>query len=414
MNYDVNTILNVAGWIFVITALATALFFILKRSESPAALATKIGMTVLVIAAEVWFVRRTIGHLRESVSGLDNLIPAFEIVLSVALCGALLAPFWTPHICNLIFNPITNLFDGGNVPMEKKPLYSMAVAKRKAGHPLEAVVEVRRQLSAFPNDPEGVFLLAAIQAEDLLDLPGAEITMMHFCDAATAAPKQISAALTQLADWHLRLNHDPAAAIAAWQQIIDRFPATELAQRAENRIAHAVQTERYMLESADRPTIQMTEGEKDLGLQTHPTFQAPKERPAGERASEIVKHLEQYPADTEARENLALIYANDFSRLDMATLELRELIETPNLPVKQTVRWLNLLATLQVKLGADEATVRGTLKEVISRFPKTTFSEVAARRIEQLGNEFRLLKQTPSKKLGVYDQEMGLRRKSAD
>lgn len=414
MNYDASSILQLVGWIVVITAGLTALLVIIRRSESPSVLASKLGMTALVIAGEVWFVHRTIRHLRESINGMENLVPAFEIVISVALCAAILAPFWTPHICNLVLNPITNLFDGGNLPPEKKPLYSMAIGRRKAGHPLEAMVELRRQLAAFPNDPEGVFLLAAVQAEDLMDLPGAAITLNQFCDSAMASPKQISAAMTQLADWHLRLGQDAESACAAWQQIIDRFPGTDLAQQAENRIAHAVKTQKYIVESKDRETVELREGVKDLGLQSTPTFQAPQERPAAERAAEYVKHLEQFPADAEARESLAMIYADEFNRLDMATMELRELIEGQNHTAKQTVRWLNLLATLQIKLGAEEATVRSTIKEITTRFPKTTFAEIAARRIGQLGNELRLQKQTPSKKLGVYESDMGLKRKLAD
>src|SRR5690348_18087515 len=55
-------------------------------------------------------------------------------------------------------------------------------------------------------------------------------------------------------------------------------------------------------------------------------------------------HLEQHPLDTEAREKLAVIYADHYHRLDMATDELEQLIQQPNQPSRLVVRWLNLLA----------------------------------------------------------------------
>ena len=63
---------------------------------------------------------------------------------------------------------------------------------------LEAVVAIREQLARFPNDMEGVMLLATIQAEDLKDLPAAEMTLSHFCDRPDAPPKQVAAAMKNL------------------------------------------------------------------------------------------------------------------------------------------------------------------------------------------------------------------------
>jgi hypothetical protein len=96
----------------------------------------------------------------------------------------------------------------------------------------------------------------------------------------------------------------------------------------------------------------------------------------------------------------------------MATMELRQLIEEPNHSPKETCRWLNLLATLQISAGADESIVRETLSLIVKSFPKISQAQLAARRIAQLPNEYRQLKQTPSVKLGVYEQNQGLNRKS--
>ena len=53
-----------------------------------------------------------------------------------------------------------------------------------------------------------------------------------------APPKQVAAALTQLADWHLKFYHDVSSAKATLQRIVAKFPDTELAQSARERFAH--------------------------------------------------------------------------------------------------------------------------------------------------------------------------------
>ena len=102
----------------------------------------------------------------------------------IVFMGVVLSYMWTPHIAEVLCNPLTSMFDGGNVPPEKKPYYSITIARRKRGQYLEAIVAVREQLAKFPDDFEGVMLLASIQAEDLKDLPGAENTLAHFCARA--------------------------------------------------------------------------------------------------------------------------------------------------------------------------------------------------------------------------------------
>src|SRR2546421_393170 len=106
--------------------------------------------------------------------------------------------FW---LVGVIANPIASLYDGGRQEIDPKPFYSIAIARRKSGRPLEAIVAIREQLAKFPNDFEGVNLLAGIQAEDMKDLASAEVTFDHFCNSPAAPPRQVAAAWTQMADW---------------------------------------------------------------------------------------------------------------------------------------------------------------------------------------------------------------------
>jgi len=109
------------------------------------------------------------------------------------------------------------------------------------------------------------------------------------------------------------------------------------------------------------------------------------------------------------REKLALIYARDFQRLDLATMELAQLINEPKYKPKQVAHWLNLLANLQIELGADMATVRETLQKIVDGFPDLPVAELAQRRLARLENEFRGRQKSSNVKLGVYEQNLGLK-----
>src|SRR6516165_7972009 len=189
---------------------------------SIAGLACLFSFTILLVLAVFWAFPR---------------INIFGPILVVAM-GVVLSIVWTPHISELISRPLTGLYDGGIEPPEPRPYYSIAQARRRRREFLEAVVAVREQLAKFPNDFEGVMLLASIQAEDLQDLSSAEITLNHFCDQPNPPPRQFAAAMNHLADWHIKLAQDFDAARAALEKINARFPDTELSLQAAQRIAH--------------------------------------------------------------------------------------------------------------------------------------------------------------------------------
>jgi len=328
--------------------------------------------------------------------------------VSVAVCSLAVGIMWAPQIVNVIVSPLTNMIDGGHEPPDRKPLYSMAMAKRHRGKPHEAIVEIRRQLAQFPNDLEGVMLLARIQAEDLNDLPGAELTLNHFCEQDKAPEKQVAAAWTQLADWYIKAA-DIDSARTTLQKIVAKFPQTETALLAEQRIAHLVEAEKVVVERHDGQDVMMPEGVQNVGLLDSTEFLQPKEIEPGKLAAAHVKHLEQHPHDFEVREKLAVIYARDFKRLDLATMELAQLINEPKHKPKQIAHWLNLLANFQIELGADVDTVRGTLEKIVQSFPNLPIADLAQRRIARLQNEFRGQQQSSSVKLGNYEQNVGLK-----
>jgi len=385
----VDVTLSIAGLACFIWLTVRAL----KRAEDPVKILFKWGFTIPFVIFCIW-----LAHL------MGPLGPFLILVM-----GIVLSIMWTPHISEWIFKPLTSLYDGGSEPPEPKPYYSIAQTKRKLNHPLEAIVAVREQLAKFPNDYEGVMLLAAIQAEDTKDLASAEMTLNHFCDQPNPPPRQFAAAMNQLADWHLKLAQDAGSARAALEKISARFPDTELSLQAAQRIAHLGGTEKQMLASLDRQPTAVPEGIPSAGLRDSIKDLVPAETDPAKLAAEFVKHLEQHPLDTEVREKLTLLYADHYQRLDLATIELEQLIKHPNQPGKKVAHWLNLLVDLQVRLGADYETVRGTLERIVEQFPDLAAGEMARTRLGRLKLELKGRKETPGVKLGVYEQNLGLK-----
>jgi len=209
MSRTFDIILGTTGLVIFIGAAGWVLFYLLKRSDDPPKLIFKWIFTAVVL----WF-ELTVAFPAAAKGGFDAI---YGLILTL-FSGMAMAITWRHSIIDLIANPIASLYDGGREEIEPKPLYSIALSKRKLNRPLEAVVAVREQLAKFPSDFEGVSLLATIQAEDMKDLQSAEITFDHFCNLPTAPDKQVAAAWTQMADWHLKLARIPIRRACRWEK----------------------------------------------------------------------------------------------------------------------------------------------------------------------------------------------------
>ncbi len=326
----------------------------------------------------------------------------------MAICASILSYLWTPHIGEVIAKPITSMFDGGSAAPELRPLYSVAQALQKRGRYVEAILEIRKQLERFPTDLEGQMLLAQIQAEDVQDLPAAELTIRRLCEQPGHAPANIAFALYSLADWHLQFGPNREAAQRALEQVIALLPGTEFALTAAHRIAHLADAE-MLLSPHQRRTFAVPEGPRHLGVSQTEECRKPVAKDPGQLAQEYVSHLEKHPLDSEAREQLAVLYADHYSRLDLATDQLEQMIQHPQQPARLVVRWLNLLADLQIRCGQDYATVRQTLQRIIDRDPRVAAAETARKRIDLLRLELKAREKNPGVQLGNYEQNLGLK-----
>lgn len=386
-------VLGLLGILLAIGLVGWGLFAAIRKSYEPGKMIGKIAFTVPFVIGCIW-----VAHL------LGPFGPFLIVFMAV-----ILSFMWTPHLTEIIVSPFTNLLDGGSERPDDKPFYSIAKAKRGKGDYTAAIAEVRKQMERFPTDFEGIMLIAAIQAENQNDLQGAENTLNRFCELAKAPDKQIAAAWTTMADWHLKIGVDVDSARASLQKIISRYPETELALKAEQRLAHLESTEKILLEQHDRPRIAMKKGVDNIGLMDSSTFLKPQEIEPGKLAAAYVKQLETHPHDSETREKLATIYARDFQRLDLATMELQQLINEKRHSPKQIAGWLNQLANFQTELGADLETVRATLNRIVEDYPDLPLADITKRRLARVEGEFRAKEKNTSVKLGTYEQNIGLK-----
>jgi hypothetical protein len=187
-------------------------YWCLKRSEEPARLVFKWILTALVLV----FIVKVVGP-----SAGQGGIGAIMFLPYAGVAAVALILIWRKAIAGLIASPFGNLYDGGSAQYEARPAYSIAQSLQKKGRYVEAVLEVYKQLERFPTDVEGQMLLAQIQAEDLKDMPAAELTVRRFCEQPGHASQNIAFALYSLADWHLKITQDrPAAPNSPWERSI--------------------------------------------------------------------------------------------------------------------------------------------------------------------------------------------------
>ena len=308
--------------------------------------------------------------------------------------------------------PLGGMFDGGNIEVDPEPRYSIAEARRQRGDYQAALAEIRSELEKFPGDFRATMLMAAIQAEDLYDLPGAQLTLERLLEYPDHPVQHVAAALQTMADWCLKYAEDPTAAREYLERIVVRYPDSPQAHMAAQRIA-TLGNSHHKIDAGARRKFEVKRGQKDIGL--HSTSQ-PIVQPVAQpeqTAAELVRQLEAHPLDTAAREKLAVLYAEEFRRIDLAVDQLEQLIAVPAETPKNIARWLNLLATLHIKVNHDRRAAEDALRRIMALFPKTSHGELAQQRLAYIEAELRSKDASSLKKLGVYERDLGLKKSAA-
>jgi outer membrane protein assembly factor BamD (BamD/ComL family) len=395
---------EIGGWVLMIAIVLGGFWLWFQKSDDRRTLLIKWGLSLPGVLGFYFLGRYLKGAIDR---GLDYGAAFFGATLTAAL-GVYFAIIWRREIAELVARPFGALYDGGNQQVEPAPFYSIAEAKRKRGKYPEAMEEIRKQLEKFPTDFTGQMLLAEIEIEDLKDLPAAAVTIQRICQQSNHAPRNIAYALNTLADWHLKYALDPDAAREALEQIVARLPDSEFALLAEQRIGHLASRE--FLTNARAPIpVHVPEGVRNIGLLSSSAHLAPATADPTQRATELVNHLNEHPQDTEAREQLAILYADHYQRLDLAGGELSQIINQPNQPARSVIRWINLLADIQVRHGSQYDTVAETLTQIIERYPNHAAADLARNRLDLLRLELKAKQAPTSIKLGTYEQNIGLK-----
>src|SRR5690348_9549121 len=99
----------VEGMVMLVLALGVigwGCFRLVQRSDNPPKMLFKIVFTVLLVIVSLFIAVK-----------LSFMGPLFLIIP-----GVILSILWVPHIGEWLFNPLTNLFDGGSEEPERKPL----------------------------------------------------------------------------------------------------------------------------------------------------------------------------------------------------------------------------------------------------------------------------------------------------
>ena len=329
--------------------------------------------------------------------------------LLILIPAVLFGLMWTSNICNILFRPLTGIFDGEGDENELKPFYFIAEAKRRKGLHQEAVAEVRRQLERFPGHVEGMMKLAALQAEELHDLHAATQTLNELLQQPGLPANNAFAALQTLADWQINLGRDTAAARKSFERIIQMFPDSSFSHNAEQRLAHLDGVTKTR-EFRERAVFKVPTGQRDIGLR-QPFLQVESPQPTADAlAAEYVAQLEKHPNDTDTRQKLAILYAEEFERLDLAVNQLEQLAALPNATPRDIAQWLNQLATLHIRHGNDLPAAGNALRRIIDRFPKSADASRAEARLAALQGELKAATTTTAAKaLGAYEKDLGLK-----
>jgi tetratricopeptide (TPR) repeat protein len=389
------TLLGVLKWLFVIGVGVWVLWRWLRKSEDePRELLRK------------WLATAILGGLVILVIVFLLFANPFAGVGLITALGIVIGILWAPNFGRFLAKPFTAPYDGGGQEIERRPLYSIAVAKRKQGRYAEAVAEVQQQLEEFPDDFEGLMLCAEIQIENLRDFAAGQLTVRQIvANHPQHTPGNVAYALNRLADWSLQHPADRAAALRCLEEIRTLFPDTELAQLASQRIAHLA-SEEMLAERQDPHRLVVTPHDEYLGLRDDYTGLKPAPEDPAASVQRYLQHLEQYPLDNEAREKLALLYADSYGRLDLAREQLERLIQTPSQQPKHVIHWLNLLADLQITHEGDVEAARQTLKRITDLSPKGAAAENARTRMAYLNLEAKRRQKDPQIRLGVSPDKM--------
>jgi hypothetical protein len=204
-------------------------------------------------------------------------------------------------------------------------------------------------------------------------------------------PSQIGVAFHRLADWHLRLADDPAAARRALEAIVTLLPGSHLAHMAQLRMNQLPASREELVEQKEKGrTFRLPALNEELDESVASAVPALDPTEAATRVNGCVQKLRQNPDDVAAREQLAQLFAEQTGKAATGIEQLRLLLGMQNQPDQKRVAWLALIASWQLRYLQDQEAARATLEELIHEYPQTAQAFAAQRRLTQMDFEVRV------------------------
>lgn len=270
------------------------------------------------------------------------------------------------------------------------PSYSRAVTLMKFGKYNEAEWEVIHELEKAEDDFDGWLMLAQLYAEHFHDLISAEQTIYDVCSQAATTPPQASVAINKLADWHLKIGEDPAAARQVLEVICQKWPGSHLDKMARLRIAQLPADRDALLASRQPRRIRLPALRDVAEVEPASACTPNLKEIVTAKAKRLVAQLNEDPNDAKAREELARILAEELQQAEMGIEQMELLLGMPNQEDNARAEWLASIAAWQFRLRRDPEKGRETLQRLLQEHPQSVQAFTAQRRLNLMQLEERM------------------------
>ncbi|HVY69327.1 MAG TPA: hypothetical protein VHH73_05330, partial [Verrucomicrobiae bacterium] len=224
------------------------------------------------------------------------------------------------------------------------PSYARAIAQLNRGNYAEAEQEVIGQLEKKEDDTQGWLMLAEMYATKFRDLASADKTVRELCEQPNVPPARATLAFHQLADWHLRIGENPAAARHALDTIIQKFPDSHFARMAKQRIDQLPADREELLEKQAVPVLRLPALNESTADEEHLAQKPLSRREAIAEVNKYAGKLKRNPNNIAARESFAIALADRLGKADLAIEQLQLLLDLPDQPERKRAEWLGWIA----------------------------------------------------------------------
>ena len=285
---------------------------------------------------------------------------------------------------SVILAPLVGYAPSVLKPRKAPPMYARAIARIKFGKYAEAEWEIIRELEKCEEDVDGWLMLAELYATKFNDLGEAQRTILDICDQPQVTAPQYSLALHRLADWQLKLGHDPKSARRSLEKIIHRYPGSHVARMAQLRINQLPETAQELAEQEQAQKIPLPALGESLEENAPAVEPGLSPQSAALQANECVDRLKADPNNVAAREKLARLAADHLGQARMAVDQIQLLLGMANQAPGRRAEWLSLKAAWQIRHLQDAEGARKTLQELTRDYPQTPQAFAARYRLEKM------------------------------